>query len=369
MNIAILIRTLEAGGAERAASSLANAFASAGHAVTILCLTGSGSFYPISSDVTVRYLNEDSAGGGKRAAFSALRKRFCALRRFVRTQKPDVLMCMSWSTTLYGIACTAGVSTLCVGAERANPYVLDASAATTFLRRVSAVLCGGFVCQTERARAFYPRAARAKIAVIPNAIFNPLVYDISVPNERTKTVAACGRLDRNKGFDVLLDAFAAVHRAYPAYRLCIFGEGACRGELTAQAQKLGIADAVDLPGADPQAIRTIAQSAVFVLSSRSEGMPNALIEAMAVGVPCVSTRCDMGPEELIDDGVNGLLVPVDDAEAMAQAVMRVLSCAELADTLGKNALQVRRTHALPAVAAQWTRYFSDRLGRDLQAKS
>lgn len=365
MKISILIRTLDAGGAERAASALANEFARAGHAVTIVCLTGSDPFYTIDPQVDVRYLNRDVEGAEKRASALTLLGRFRALRRFVRTEKPDVLVCMSWSTTLYGIVCTAITSTLCVGTERANPYVLDATPVTTFLRRTSAVLCGGFVCQTERARSFYPRAAQKKIAVIPNGIFNPLVADISVPNERDMTVTACGRLDRNKGFDVLLDAFAGVRREYPAYRLCIFGEGECRSELTAQAQKLGISEAVYLPGADPEAIRAIARSGVFVLSSRSEGMPNALIEAMAVGVPCVSTKCDMGPEELIDDGVSGLLVPVDDAGAMADAILRILGSAELAKKLSANALRIRVTHDLPAIAALWLRYFADRLRREL----
>lgn len=364
MKIAMLIRTLDAGGAERAATSLSNAFARAGHAVTILCLTGEKPFYPVDPTVTVRYLSKNDAGGGKRAKPIVLLRRTSALRRFVRTEKPEVLVCMSWSTTLYGILCTKGVSTLCIGAERANPFVLNANRITTFLRRFSAKRCDGFVCQTARARAFYPKTAQAKITVIPNAIFNPLVYDTSVPNERDPVITACGRLDHNKGFDVLLDAFSIVHRNRPEYTLRIFGEGESREELTVQAKRLRLSSFVELPGSDPEAILPIAHSSVFVLSSRSEGMPNALIEAMAAGVPCVATRCDMGPEELIEDGVNGLLVPVDDAQSMAEAILRILRGPELSGSLSANALQIRQTNDLSAIAAQWLQLFEDLLSCD-----
>ena len=345
MKIALLIRTLDAGGAERAASALANAFAQTGHAVTILCLTGSKPFYPIDPSVTVRYLNVGKTDGTRRANPAVLLRRANALRQYVRTQEPDVLVCMSWSASLYGIVCTKGVSTLCIGTERANPFVLNANRVTTLLRRFSAVRCDGFVCQTERARAFYPRAAQEKIAVIPNAVFNPLVYETSVPNERDKVITACGRLDRNKGFDVLLDAFALVHADCPAYTLRIFGEGECRGELAAQAMRLQISDFVDMPGADPEAILAIARSSVFVLSSRSEGMPNALIEAMAAGVPCVSSRCDMG-----------------DPQALAQAILRILHNPDLSEALSANALRIRESNDLSAIAALWIAYF-DRLLR------
>lgn len=357
MKIALLIRTADAGGAERAATTLANEFARTGNTVTLLCLTGSSSFYPTDPTVIVRYLNKDAAGGRKRAKPAVLLRRARALRTFLRLEKPDVLVCMSWSTTLYGIACCKSVSTICIGTERANPFVLDRNRVTTFLRRFSAKKCAGFVCQTERAKTFYPAAAQAKIAVIPNGVFNPLVYETSVPNERDRVITACGRLDRNKGFDVLLDAFARVHAQEPDCTLRIFGEGESRAELTAQAERLHLSQSVKLCGADPGAIRPIARSSVFVLSSRSEGMPNALIEAMAAGVPCVATRCDMGPAELIEDGVNGLLVPVDDADAMAQAILRILRDGQLSETLSRNALRMRQTHDPSAVADLWLRYF------------
>ena len=364
MNIAILTRTLDAGGTERAAASLANEFSRSGHAVTVLCLIESDPFYSTDASVCVRYLSEDISGKNHRADPSALLRRMTALKRFLRTQPPDVLVCMSWSTTIYGIVCTKGISTLCIGTERANPYVLNANCLTTFLRRFSAKRCDGFVCQTERARTFYPRAAQRRIAVIPNGIFNPLVYNTSVPKERERVITACGRLDRNKGFDVLLNAFAVVRSECPDYTLRIFGEGECRGELTAQTERMSISDFVDLPGADPEAILHIARSSVFVLSSRSEGMPNALIEAMAAGVPCVSTRCDMGPQELIRDGVSGLLVPVDDAQSMAAAILRILRSPELSNSLSENALRIRTTHDPRAISARWTQYFESLLRRN-----
>ena len=123
------------------------------------------------------------------------------------------------------------------------------------------------------------------------------------------------------------------------------------------ACSLNLSDCVSFPGVEEKAVLQIARSAVFVLSSRSEGMPNALIEAMAAGVPCVSTECDMGPKELIKDGQNGLLVPVDDAEAMAQAICRILRDRSFSDSLSVNALQIRNTHSIEKITQLWLDYF------------
>ena len=359
MHIAFLIRSLATGGAERAATALASEMARTGNCVSILCLTGTDSFYPMESSVNVRYLNMDwieQESGVKRIA--ALLRRARRVRKAVRETKPDILVGMSWMMSVYAVFCTAGSATVSIGTERSNPFVLNDSRTNAMLRRFAARRCDGFICQTARAKSYFPKSAQKKIAVIPNAIFNPEIKNLSVPKDREKQITALGRLDWNKGFDVLLRAFALVHAELPRYTLCIFGDGELRNDLQALAETLQVADSVRFPGTDPQAVRTIAASSVFVLSSRSEGMPNALMEAMAAGVPCVSTRCDMGPEELITDGVNGLLVPTDDPHAMAQAILRILKNPALGAALSCGARSLRDTHALEQITKQWLAYFN-----------
>ena len=360
MHIAFLIRCLSPGGAERAATALANQMTRCGHKVTILCLTGTDCFYETDPEINIRYLNSDPAeltAGIRR--LTDLLQRSRTIRKAVREIGPDVLVGMSWMMSVYAVFSTCGTPVASIGTERSNPFILNKSRVNSFLRQFAAKHCDGFVCQTEKARSFFSSAAQRKIRIIPNGIFNPEVFNTPVPYEREKIITALGRLDDNKGYDVLIRAFALVRARRPDYTLCIFGDGEKRDDLLSLAASLGVADAVRLPGTDKSAIRKIAASSVFVLSPRSEGMPNALIEAMAVGVPCVSTRCDMGPEELIRDGVNGLLVPVDDPDSMAKAILRVLDDPQLQTDLSHAAVAIRSTHAVEPVTDRWLRLFDE----------
>lgn len=360
MHIAFLIRSLSPGGAERAAVSLANEMARKGHKTTILCMTGTECFYDADPNVIIRYLNLKSIEC--ESGLTRLTSLFCRsreIRDVVREIHPDVLVGMSWMMSVYAALCTQGTSVVSIGTERSNPFILNDSRVNSALRKFASVHCDGFVCQTDKARSFFPKRVQKKIRIIQNGVFNPDVYNTSVPNERDKTITALGRLDHNKGYDLLLDAFRIVLASHPAYRLRIFGDGELHEELQARADSLGIADNVDFCGTDAHALFPIAASSVFVLSSRSEGMPNALIEAMAAGVPCVSTRCEMGPEELIEDGVNGLLVPMEDAHALASAIGRILDDPILSHSLSDAALRLRETHDPTATAERWLAYFGE----------
>ena len=137
-------------------------------------------------------------------------------------------------------------------------------------------------------------------------------------------VLAAGRLVALKGFDTLLRAFARVRQQMPA-RLVILGEGSERSNLERLAAELGVAADVDMPGFDPNPFRYMKRAGVFVLSSRYEGLPNVLIQAMACGCPVVSTDCPNGPAEILDGGRYGPLVPVDDVEALAYAMAQALA--------------------------------------------
>lgn len=356
MRIAFLIRSLSGGGAERAAVSLAGAMARRAHTVTLLVLMGDEPFYTLDPSVRVLYMDLESHENAVGSARDLLRRLY-VLRRTVRTEKPDVLVGMSYAMSTYAVLACAALPTRTVGTERANPFLYRASKMNTVLRKLTALCCNGFVCQTQKALSFFPNRVQKKAAVIPNGLFNPLIETISVPNDRQKVITAMGRLDRNKGFDLLLHAFKMIHEQEPSYTLTIYGEGQNRNELEDLADTLGIRSFVSLPGNDPKALEKIAASSAFVLSSRSEGMPNALMEAMAAGVPCVATRCNMGPEELIRDGENGLLVPTENADAIAAAVLHILRYRNISDQISHCALQIRQTHALEKITDFWLEYF------------
>jgi glycosyltransferase involved in cell wall biosynthesis len=154
-------------------------------------------------------------------------------------------------------------------------------------------------------------------------------------NPSVPLILSIGRLTIEKGFDHLIRAFSQIDGSHPA-RLVILGEGEERGRLEGVIHQLGIGEKVCLPGLEKNPYKYLAHSTLFVLSSNFEGFPNVLIEAMALGVPCIATRCPTGPEEIITDGVDGLLVPPGDEKALAAAMTRLLKNATLRHRLSET---------------------------------
>ena len=259
----------------------------------------------------------------------------------------------------YGLFSSAFTKTKSIGTERNNPYRYKSDKLNSFLKKTSAVLLDGFVFQTKESAGYYPKSVLKKGCVIQNAVFNPLVYKIEPCSEKEKVIYGVGRLSGQKRFDLLIKAFCEVHRDFPDYSLVIFGEGDERENLQAIIDSEGISEFACLAGNDPKAVEKVAKGSVFVLSSDYEGMPNVLMEAMAVGTPCVSTMCKMGPEELIDDGVNGILVNTGSQKEITQAVIRILSDKLLADRLSENSRNILKTNNISAITDKWLDYLKE----------
>lgn len=357
MKIGFLINDLCAGGAERATVSLSNSFADKGNEVEIITFCDGESFYPLNENVKTVSADFDEiehTASVKRLVESV--KRMLRLRRLVKERKLDALVGMSFSMTWYAVFATLFTRTKAVGTERNNPYKYKASRFNTILRKLFYYLCDGYIFQTQKSAHFFTKELKSRDIIIPNAIFNETVYELEPPERREKIICAVGRLTAQKRFDLLIDAFASLAPRYPDYKLLIFGEGELRAELESQSARLGLSDKVLLPGTSPEAVRLVNRTSVFVLSSDMEGMPNALIEAMAMGVPSVSTRCDMGPEELIEDGVNGLLVDTGSSEQLAAAIGKIIDSPSLAKTLSENGRRMIKTHSIEAISETWLEF-------------
>lgn len=354
MKIGFLINDLSSGGAERAAVSLSNYFAEHGNDVEIITFKDNEAFYSLNEKVGVSCAGFDEIA--HTASFKRLVgtvKRMFRLRSLVKSKHLDCLIGMSFSMTWYAVFAAAFTSTVAVGTERNNPYKYKATKFNTIMRKLFYHLCGGYIFQTEKSSKFFTEKLKGRDAIIPNAIFNEQIYELQPPEKREKVICAVGRLTQQKRFDLLIEAFAKIADRLPDYKLVIFGEGELRNELEAQCEKCGLKDRVILAGANPQAVKLVNRTSVFVLSSDLEGMPNALMEAIAMGVPSISTRCDMGPEELIEDGVNGLLVNTGDSEALAAAIEKVITNPELAEKLSKNGRKMIKTHSIEAISEKW----------------
>ncbi len=177
-------------------------------------------------------------------------------------------------------------------------------------------------------------------------------------------IAGHGRLDRQKGWDLLIRAMVLVRERIPDARLLIVGEGGERDALEALAGELGISEACDLPGWDPDPLNRIAECDVYALPSRFEGLPNSLLEAVALGLPAVAADCDTGPDEIVGrDGEYGLLVGVDEVEALAIAILRILRDASLRVHLAQAARQRALDFTLERNVQAYARLFAEVLGR------
>jgi glycosyltransferase involved in cell wall biosynthesis len=176
--------------------------------------------------------------------------------------------------------------------------------------------------------------------------------------ERRPLIVACGRLEHEKGFSYLLEAFAEVRGEVPAH-LIILGEGGLREALEEQARQLGIAEHVHLPGFQDNPFKYMAAADLFVLSSLFEGFGNVVVEAMACGAPVVATDCPYGPGEVITEGESGLLVPLADASALAGAMRRVLGDGALREKLSRHGRERAESFEASQIAEKYGQLFEE----------
>jgi glycosyltransferase involved in cell wall biosynthesis len=206
--------------------------------------------------------------------------------------------------------------------------------------------------------------------VIPNPV--PAAEPSGPRDSAERLVLAIGRLEPQKGFDVLLRAFSTMSARHPDWRLAILGEGSSRAPLEALARELGIAARVVLPGRTPDPRPFLQSAAIFVLSSRFEGFPNALAEAMASGVAVIATDCPTGPRELVQPDASGLLVPTDDVAGMADALERLAADPGLRHRLGEAAREAVRRYHPETVLREWDRLLASVMletGRPIQKRT
>lgn len=359
MKVGFLIQRMTSGGAERATSAIASELAKRNENVEIISFDSSESYYPLDENVEI--YNMELADISKAASvkrFIGCIKRAFEIRKKIKSRELDVLVCMSTTMNLYGLLSTIFTKTKVVGTERNNPYKYKADKINAILKKLSALFLDGFIFQTEAASEYYAESVRRKGTVIQNAVFNPLVKEIEpVPvYEKQKIIYGVGRLTAQKRFEDLIDAYALLEKKHPDYRLVIFGEGEDREKLEEKINSYSLNEKILLPGTDKNALKFVSKGSAFVLSSDYEGMPNVLMEAMAVGTPCVSTRCKMGPEELIDDGINGLLVPVGDINKLKEAVELIIENSSLAKSISENGRNILKTNDVSAISDKWLEY-------------
>lgn len=355
MKIAILMSSLTMGGAERVATSLAN-YLSDKEEVYLISFDNQEPSYPVNKKVHL-FLNKDKKNETRIKNF---KERLIFSNNTLKEIKPDIIFTMFYQTAAFALYYKKFINNkVCVvSSERCNPLSKDRSKVSRILNDFISSQCDGFIFQTERVKKIYKKSIQKNSIVIHNPIGNPLLKEINENEIRiNKTITSMGRLVNQKAHDVMIKAFKKVSDEFPEYQLIIYGEGELRGYLEELIKENHLEDRVLLPGNCKTALLEVSKSQIFLLTSRFEGMPNALMEAMAVGIPSISTDCDFGPAELIENGKNGFLVKVDDIDEIANCLKQLLETQNLRDKISKESMKIMETHSLEYIFDKYFSYF------------
>jgi glycosyltransferase involved in cell wall biosynthesis len=358
MRLLFLVSSMHGGGAERVAATLANAWARRGDEVVLVsCYSGRGRCdQQLDPGVRLEWLADRMRG----PAWWRPASKLLALRRLAREFQPDRVLSFLTNVNVTALLALRGLGLPVVVSERTDPahgdYALERS--LRLLRRLAYPWARRVVVQTRQSVPHLRQVAPgvARVAVIPNPLPDGLpAVRAGEPRGERRILAALGRFDPVKQFDRLIEVFATLADAFPDWDLWIWGDGPQREADLRRVQALGLDGRIHLPGFSRTPWDCLGSAHGFVLNSRVEGFPNALLEAMALGLPCVATDCPSGPMELTRNGEDAALVPLGDEDAMARALSRLMQADPARrDAWGRaGAASVRARYGLETILKSW----------------
>ena len=347
MKILFFTGAMGRGGAERVVSILSDHYAKKGWDVKIATVLHSQIEYSLNPDVEVVDLSHPK--GIKIGLFQTLSK----IRNFVDAEKPDVIVSfMAQICLVVGLALKKTSAKL-IMSERIDPSQVNRNLVYRKLLDKMYGKADVIVFQTKRAKNYFNDKIKKKGVIIANPIKVYAETDMS----KHRLVTA-GRMTGQKNHKMLISAFAKVHKNHPEYSLTIYGDGPLRCELEGQIRDLGLEEAVKLPGVATDLHQQIADAEIFALSSDFEGLSNALLEAMMMGFPVVSTDC-AGSDEIIENMKNGILIPVGDEDALVRAIETLLDDPALRKALSENAKSSVEYCKVENIICDWSRVIEE----------
>lgn len=343
MKIIFVIVSLAGGGAERVISILANQFVKKGIDVTVMMTAGDEVAYPIEEKVHLLCI-----GGRSQGRLRARIKRIKKMRDFFKENSDSIIISFGPGTSFFTVLSILFMNNKLIISERNDPAICRHK----FIRNIVYSRAQTLVYQTKEAMMCFPEKLRKKGCVIPNPVSKNLPQPIF--EQREKTIVAVGRLEPQKNHKMLIRAFAIFSQQFPEYKLYIYGQGDLERELTELAEALGVEETVILKGFVREAYEKIRNAGIYALSSDYEGISNSLLEAMAMGIPSISTDCPIGGSKLcIQSYENGILTPVGDEKTFAKALKEIAGDKELEAKLSRNASKIRNTYSEENIAVQW----------------
>lgn len=350
-NILIICGTLGSGGAERVISHLSRPFSQNFDNVTILMWRKAPVFYKIDSSVNLIYLDD-------LAKSNNLIKKGFYFRSFIKNNKYDLIVSFLTPINMLTLTFTIGLKLPVIVAERIDPRCIPGGKFMSSIRSLLYHRAKYILCQTESIKKFFNKSLNYKCKVIYNPVFmSKDMIGAALQTDKKDRIVSIGRLHPQKNQSLLIESFALFSKKHPSYTLSIYGKGCLEGYLIKKIQKLDLVGKVILEGEKQNVIEEIMNAKVFILTSDFEGMPNALIEAMCIGLPCISTKVS-GAVDLIRDGENGILVERQ-PDIIANKISQLINNSAYSSMISKEAAKLYEVLDINRISNEWISFFKN----------
>lgn len=353
MRITIVTRNMLAGGSERVIAQLLKEWTQQKIICDLILIDKTSHFYEIPKEISIHEIGQCS----EKPLINKI-KQYVKVRKIIRKINPDIVLSLPEEIGIYVIGALFGTRIPVVVSERNNPWVMPNKKITRALRKILYPFAKGIIFQTEQATKYFPNYIIKKSIVI----MNPLdISRIPEPYEgiRSNILVGAGRLVPQKNFYLLIDAFEGFYEMHKDYKLIIYGEGKLRRELEEYSKKLPKGTVI-FSGVSNSLLEDMKNAAAFVLSSDFEGVPNVLIEAMAMGMPVIATDYyPGGVSTLIQDGKNGIIVPVGSIHDMEKAMEKISDDSDFAVSIGREAVKIREKVDSKIISKEWLNYLRE----------
>ena len=350
--IVLVIPTLLIGGAERVISILANVWANSGHEVHLILLTNAEICYELDQKVILHKLG--FINNSRMGKYLSEIRTFLLLRKLLRNLKPDFILSFMIKFNIFVLLANCCLKNRIFVSDRSNPYINE-KFLFTLLQKWSYKLSDGIIVQTEEAKQHLSKLYKNQnIISIPNPL-KKIKIDNTIKKENI--ILNIGRAVESKGQKYLMESFSMLNS--DGWELVFLGDGPLKDELIHDAKIFGIQDKVKFVGEVNYIDQWLNMASIFAFPSIHEGFPNALAEAMAAGLPCISFDCPTGPSELITNNRNGILIPLKDIEQFSNKLFMLMNNPELRQKLSNEAKKISTKFDSINIAQKYFEFCTD----------